>query len=205
MSEDRTTLHRLLTEVPAVYAVLGEALVPGGGGGGDGMPRAPKDPLERPAPANLEVAEHRHKLLRGLRWWVDAVRDTPPPAGFIGPATFTEHLATLPPVGSSISGLCAMLLAHLHVMAPEDHAELRSNLEDWLHDAYAVTGHRSRPAKALQLPEGAEDSMVRVADAARILGVSVRTIQRRAARTEGLVRLGDVLGPVRTVTVVVAQ
>jgi hypothetical protein len=190
MTEDRATLRRLLTEVPAVYAVLGEALVPGGGGGGDGMPRAPKDPLERPAPANLEVAEHRHKLLRGLRWWVDAVRDPD---------------QELPPIGHHATLMCAVLLGHLDAMAPEDHAELRTNLEDWLHDAYAVTGHRSRPAKALQLPEGAEDSMVRVADAARILGVSVRTIQRRAARTEGLVRLGDVLGPVRTVTVAVAQ
>lgn len=188
MTDDRTALHRLLTAVPAVYETLGEALVPGGGGlAADDMPRAPKDPLQRPAPANLDVTDHRHELVRGLRWWVDAVRER------------GEHTR----VGHSVTLMCAWLLGNLGAMAPEDHTELADNLRTWLGkaggyqhlgagedmDVWSYLSERS-------LPAGAEHQRMRVADAAKVLGCTVRTIQRRVpaeAREGGLVRLGDAI------------
>lgn len=172
-----TPLSELLARVPVVYGLLQDALVPGGGGGYDGE-RVSGGGGEPPkAPANLEVAEHRHTLLRGLRWWVDAVVD-----GWPGK------------VGDSPTHMCALLLAHLHVMAPEDQAELQTNLWDWLGGAMPLVGKVSTPTPP-RLPLEALDRRVPVHVAAEVLGVSVRTVQRRAPRADGTVVLREAAGP----------
>lgn len=214
-------LRRLLERVPAVHAQLGDALVPSGsspdgervtGGGGD----------SRPAPARLEVAEHRNELLRGLRWW----------------CAHTTAAATRPTMGDSPARMCAWLIAHMFTLDRGQHTELGDNLETWLRRARKLAADE-RPARLVPLPAGcltettelwecvgtlalaipqrgregtpelrcsecrasfpvtelpaAANVQLGVADAAALLGMSVRTVQRRAPRDAGTVRLSDLL------------
>lgn len=169
-----TTLEVALATVPVVYAELEAALVPGGGGGGErvsgGTRTAPADP------ARLEVVEHRHKLLRGLRWWVDAVADD------------TPHY-----VGDSPARMCVVILDNLRHMDPDDRAELRANLDDWLHDAYPHVGVVEQPRGVLPLE--ALSRVVPQSVAAKALGVHPTTVLRRAGGVGGPVKLADVAGP----------
>lgn len=174
-----SSLRDVLLSLPRVYGMMGDALVPGRSGE---PPVSSPDPKHRPAPANLTAVDHRHQLLRGLRWWSDAV-------GTEGAGT---HL------GDSPAHMCAWLLAHLDVMDPDDRTEMKANLSDWLEKALGMVGGpvpEPEPfIRVRQLPAGAEDSVVSVAVAAKVLGVSVRTVQRRAPhRFAGQVRLGDVM------------
>lgn len=167
------TLEQTLRQVPGVYLDLEDALVPGRSGEPSGAP----DPIHRPAPANLNVAEHRHKLRRGLRWWVDAVH---PKEGAV------------PRVGEDVALMCGALLAAAASMEDEDRATLHNNLRSWLVKAHGFMGD-SGPV-AVGLPAAAWDQRVRVADAARILGCTVRTIRRRVPaeqRGGGLVLLRE--------------
>lgn len=173
--------HRL-HQVALVYDDLADAAAGmRSAAGGDGMPRGGRDPRDRPAPGNLEAMEHRHKLLRGLRWWVDAVRE----GG-------SRHRR----MGDSPRNMCAFLYSQLDAMAPEDRAELDANLADWLAGAYPLLGDVDpAPTKAtVPLPVEAYSQRMRVADAAAVLGCTVRTIQRRVPadrRAGGMVVLGD--------------
>lgn len=167
------SLEQVLRQVPGVYRDLEDALIPGR----SGEPSGPPDPVHKPAPANLNVTEHRHKLLRGLRWWVDAVH---PKDGRV------------PRVGEDVALMCGALLAALPVMDDEDRATLHNNLRSWLVKAYVFMGDPEPTTVAL--PPAALDQRVRVADAARILGCTVRTVQRRVPaerRGGGLVLLRE--------------
>lgn len=169
-----TALPVLLAQVREVYDDLVDASLPVRTG--EPSDRSP-DPREKPAPGNLAVMQHRHQLVRGLRWWVSAVRD---------PDDTSR-------VGESVTSMCVWLLDHLDVMAPEDRAELRNNLRSWLVKASGYLGDQPAPAP-LPLPAEAYDQRVRVADAAKLLGCTVRTIQRRVPverRTGGLVLLRE--------------
>jgi hypothetical protein len=162
-----------------MYAHLGDELVPRRS---SEPPDSSPNPMHRPPPANLDVAEHRHQLLRGLRWWADAV----------GTEGAGRHL------GESVAHMCAWLIAHLGDMAAEDQETLYGNLNEWLAKATGMAGGYEPPAEPFirvrDLPAGAEDSIVSVAVAAKVLGVSVRTIQRRSPnRFAGQVRLRDVM------------
>lgn len=170
------SLERLLERVPQVYAALGEAQVLPGAG--DPEERPAKDPTYKPAPGRPDVIEHRHELLRGLRWWVDAVA--------------VDHRPGSYPVGNSVAHMCALILHNVPHMAPEDKVELAANLDAWLVKAWPYVG-RMEPHTRQSLPLEAVDAILPVHAAAKLLGVSVRTVQRRAERTDGLVRLGDVM------------
>lgn len=174
-----TPLADLLVRVPAVYAELGNALLPRRSG--EPSDTSP-DPRHRPAPANLDVTDHRHQLLRGLRWWVDAVH---------------EKGQRVPRLGDSPARMCAWLLAHLEHMAPEDQAELQTNLWDWVGDAMPLVGAVTAPGTP-RLPREALDRHVPVHVAAHALGVSVSTVKRRTVgkRSEGIVLLRDAAGEV---------
>lgn len=166
------SLENLMREVASTYLQLAEAALPGRTG--EPSDTSP-DPRNRPAPGRLPVMEHRHKLLRGLRWWVDAVRD---------PEEQTR-------VGESVPHMCAWLLAHEGDLAPEDREEMTKNLNDWVSKAWGLVGPLEQ--LAVELPAGAEDQVVPVHVAAQVLGVSVSTVKRRAPRVGGMVRLGDAM------------
>lgn len=180
------TLTELLRLIPSVYADLESALIPGKGVSDDSGVRS-SDPLHRPATANLDVIDHRHLLLRGLRWWCDAV---------------DPDLERTYVIGNDVGRMCDYLLRWGHVMADEDRDEMQQQLGDWWAKAGAM---QQVPADGMDvwaylstrdLPAGAEEQRLRVADAARVLGCTVRTIQRRVpagAREGGMVRLGDAI------------
>lgn len=173
------TVQDLLEQVPRVWADLEHALVPGR----SSEPPDSVNPLNKPAPARLDVAEHRVLLLRGLRWWVDAVMDP-------------DDMRRLPEgTSTSPARLCALLLAHLEVMSAEDRDELREQLADWLWDAYPFMG-KPEPAP-VRLPDGAMDELVPLGVAAKVLGLSLSTIRRRA-NGANTVRMRDVAGDRRT-------
>lgn len=217
-------LDQLLRTTPAVYATLEDALLrpttgPGAervsGGGGD----------DKPAPLQLQVAEHRHTGLRGLRWWVARLGlelDQQPPA------TLGEHPA----------GMCAWLLSLADQLDPDTAGELADNLASWQRRARVLTdlpelrttlplpercpaggelwdcpgnlrvnlpADRGRTAwvtcpscrarwEVTELPQAA-DVRLPVHVVAELLGVTVRTVQRRTERDDGMVRLGDALQP----------
>lgn len=170
-----TGLGRLLASAASVYDDLVDAALPGNAG--DPNDRPAPDPTRKPAPGNLGVMEHRHQLVRGLRWWVDAVRD---------PGEHTQ-------VGHDVALMARWLAAHVDVMDQTDAADLETHLRRWLGKAAGIMG---TPDSAPVVLEGVQlDARVRVADAARILGCTVRTVQRRVPadqRAGGMVRLGDV-------------
>lgn len=169
-----TGLARQLATAAAVHADLVDAALPGSGGDPDERPTP--DPTRKPAPGNLGVMEHRHELVRLLRWWVDAVRD---------PGEWTQ-------VGHDVAAMCRWLAAHEHVMAPEDARTLYGRVRGWLATSAAIMGESS--SAPIDLTTAQLEQRVRVADAARILGCTVRTVQRRVpadARPGGMVRLGD--------------
>lgn len=202
-------LQRLLRTIPGLYEELEDGSLPMRTGE---VSDRPKDPREKPAPGRLPVIDHRHELVRGLRWWVDAVR---------------ENGERTPRMGDNVFRMCAWLHSHVDVMAAEDRAELLSNLSGWVRTAWRMMDRAEDPKDpdglGFMLPPEAYDRVVRVKDAAELLGCTVRTIQRRvpaARRPGGMVQLGMaaprcghcdlIVGQcdhtrVRTVTVVVAQ
>lgn len=175
-------LDHLLRRVPTVYALLADALEPGGSAPGGERVQGGGS-THAPAPANLSVAEHRHKLVRGLRWWVDAVTVDELPGK----------------VGDSPARMCAWLITQVPSMEPEDRAELASNLDRWLFKADSMIGPAPEPSRSAMrvLPLEALERTVPVHVAADVLQVSVSTIKRRSldSRTDGRVKLADVAGP----------
>lgn len=131
--------RQLAVRVAETHADLADALVPGttgghaervsGGGRGD----------DRPAPANLQVIEHRHQLLAGLRYWL-ARTEQPPWA----PA----------PTGCGTNPALAAqtLCERLDRMSDDDVTELSDNLGAWLHRARVLT---DTPALRGTIPLGA--------------------------------------------------
>jgi len=171
-----STLQRLLASVASVYDDLLDASLPGSGGDPDERP-AP-DPTRKPAPGDLGVLEHRHKLVRGLRWWVDAVH---------------ERGERVPRMGQDVALMASYLSAREEVMAPEDQDALEGHLRSWLVKSARIMGEPDRPPAPL--PVEAWDRVVPQSLAAQALGVSVSTVWRRAGSRGGAVRLGDVTGP----------
>lgn len=222
MSADK--LDELLRTTPAVYATLEDALLrpttgPGAervsGGGGD----------DRPAPLQLQVAEHRHTGLRGLRWWVARL------ARELDKGLPTE-------LGENPTGMCAWLYGNADQLDQATRAELADNLTSWQRRARVLTdlpelrttlplpepcpaggelwdcpgqlrvnlpADRGRTAwvtcpscrarwEVTELPQAA-DVRLPVHIAAELAGVTVRTVQRRTERDDGMVRLGDALEP----------
>lgn len=175
-----TRLERLLARVPAVWSELGRSLKPGSGSvGGERVSGNPR--VEAPDVANLTVVEHRHRLVRGLRWWVDAVTPDPGdrPMG----------------LGDSPARMCAWLWANVAVMAAEDAAELERNLWEWESEALPLIGAVATP-DAPVLPREALEQVVPVHVAASALGVGVSTVKRRTVgrREGGRVLLRDAAG-----------
>lgn len=169
-------LSRLLREVADLYSQLQDALVPGGNRA-PGDPGGSPDPVASPAPARLDVIEQRHLLLRGLRWWCDAV---------------DPDLERTYVIGNDVARMCDYLIRWAHVMAPEDVETLAGNLQDWINGALPLVGSPSE--RRVSLPPGAEAQVVPVHEAAKLLGVTVRTIRRRTPdRADGMVKLGDAL------------
>lgn len=170
-----TSLPDLLARAASVHADLIDAALPGRAGDPDERPAV--DPTRKPAPGDLGVMEHRHQLVRGLRWWVDAVRD---------PGERTQ-------VGHDVALMARWLAGQVHVMAAEDRAELDANLSAWLGKAAGIMGASTSPP--IDLTTDQMDQRVRVADAARLLGCTVRTVQRRVPadqRPGGMVLLREV-------------
>lgn len=140
-----TTLASLLTTTPPLYARLGDALVPGStGDGGDRVSGATQ--VSQPAPARLDVAEHRHELVRGLTWWV---------ARLDGTLRMTPHTYRPRPVLTSrggVTGLCAWL-AYVTPSVPRHHTELAENLQAWQTKAQRFLTSDG-PARHVPLPAG---------------------------------------------------
>lgn len=168
-------LEQLLAMIPTVYVELGQVTVLTGSGG---PPDRSPDPRDKPIPANLSVVDHRHQLVRGLRWWVDAVKDAP----------------TAQPVGESVTHMCALLLHYAPGLESEDRDELTTNLRQWLHKADRMNNPPDdRPAP---IPAEALSQRVPVHVAAKALGVSVSTVKRRTpGREAGQVLIRDAAGP----------
>lgn len=167
-------LAHVLARAASTYADLVDAALPGRAGDPDERPAA--DPTRKPAPGDLGVMEHRHQLRTLLRWWVDAVRDP------------DEHTR----LGDDVPGMARYLAAHEHAMAPEDSRVLFGRVRGWLATSAAIMGDST--SAPIDLTADQLDQQVRVADAARILGCTVRTVQRRVPadqRPGGMVRLGD--------------
>ena len=165
-------LERCLRRIPGVYAELERALIPVRR---IDPPDTSPDPRDRPAPANLNVTDHRHKVVRGLRWWVDALH---PKDG------------AAPRVGHSVALMCLWLVQHLDALEAEDAETLATNLREWLYDSWEFMGD-PEPTKPPAIPLEAYGQTVSQAVAAKALGVSVSTVWRRAGRG-GPVVLGEV-------------
>lgn len=171
-----TGLARHLALAATVYADLVDAALPGRGDPND---RPAPDPTRKPAPGNLGVMDHRHNLRTLLRWWVDAVRDP-----------YDEQTR----LGDDVPGMARYLAAHEPDMAPEDAKLLYGRVRGWLATSAAIMG--GSISAPIDLTTDQLDQRVRVADAARLLGCTVRTIQRRVPadqRPGGMVRLEDAL------------
>jgi len=167
----------VLATIPEVYAELEAALVPGGGGpGGDRVSGGTR--VTAPDPARLDVIDHRHLLLRGLRWWVDAVQEG---GKYLG-------------VGHSPALMCAVLLDNADAMDPDDRHAMHTQLSDWLWAAYPHVG-RVDAGTLPVLPVESLDAVVPQSVAAKALGVHATTILRRAGGKGGPVKLSDVAGP----------
>lgn len=167
-----TPLERVLRQVPGVYAELEQALIPVRR---IDPPDTSPDPRDRPAPANLNVTDHRHKVVRGLRWWVDALHPKDGKA---------------PRVGHSVALMCLWLWQHRTELEAEDAETLASNLREWVADSWEYLGATPEPSKPT-IPLEAYGQTVSQAVAAKALGVSVSTVWRRAGRG-GPVVLGEV-------------
>lgn len=217
------TLTQLLQTLPDVYGQLEDALHgtatgPGGervsGGGGD----------DRPAPLQLQVAEHRAQLVKGVRYWLARTQAE-------------LRLCSRGRLGDRLELGTAWLLDHHRQLSAESQAELADNLAGWLRKARSLTdlpqlrgtlplggclntgelwscagtltamlpADRRRQVylscrdcggrwDVTELPDAANVQLP-VHLAAELLGVTVRTVQRRAAddRDAGTVRLGDAL------------
>lgn len=175
-------LADLLQVVPGLYEDLEDAAL-ARAKGEPGERRGSGDPRSSPAPGRVEVMEHRHELLRGLRWWVDAVAPNPADRPTI--------------VGGNVTAMCRLLTKHLPAMAPEDRAELRANLDAWRVRAWRLMDPAPREAGDLGpvLPPQAAEVYVPKRTAAQMLGCSVDTVERRAGRVKGDVRVADLLRP----------
>lgn len=165
-----TPLERCLRQVPGVYSELEQALLPGRSGEPSG--KAP-DPIDRPAPGDMRVMEHRHKVVRGLRWWVDALH---------GSGSDVR-------VGHSVPLMCLWLWQNRAALEAEDAEELTTNLREWLAESWEFLG-APEPTR-VTIPLEAYGQTVTQAVAAKALGVSVSTVWRRAGRG-GPVVLGEV-------------
>lgn len=172
-------LTELLQRVPGVYDDLQHAHAVKVGEPSEQIAHA--DPESSP-PGKLAVIEHRHKLVRVLRWWVDAVRD---------PDDKT------PPVGESVGRMVLFLTTHLERMAAEDRTELRNELGDWRRHAWKLMDPAPMTAEerlGWMLPPDTPQQIVPVHVAAKLLGVTTQTIRNRSPRkTTGKVKVEDVL------------
>lgn len=174
-------LSELLHRAPGVWSDLEHAHVVRVGDSPE--VRAPSDPRTS-TPGNLSVIEHRHDLVKTLRWWVDAVRD--PDADTV-------------PVGDSVARMCLFLVAHLPHMAPGDAGTLRDHLTWWIRSAWRLMDPAPLTAAERlewKLPPATPQQIIPVHVAAQILNVSPRTIQRRVKpedRPNGKVKLEDAL------------
>lgn len=164
-------LTYLLQQVCETYEDLEDALVPSGshplsgeGGGGGGTK------VDAPLPVDVAVVEHRHKLVRGLRWYCASVTRS----------------------GDPVETVPAMAAALLAAPVIPEADQLATDLRAWLARSYRFLGAAEPRSTPLVLPDGAGDHRVRVADAARLLACSVRTIQRRVPaehRSDGTLEL----------------
>ncbi|SDL14948.1 hypothetical protein SAMN05428985_11064 [Nocardioides sp. YR527] len=175
-------LTELLQRVPGVYDDLHHAHSVKVGEPSEQVAHA--DPESSP-PGKLAVIEHRYKLVRVLRWWVDAVRD---------PAD------TTPPVGGSVVRMALFLITHLERMAEEDRADLRDELREWRYQAWRLMDPAPTSAEdrkngtPWRLPPETPQQIVPVHVAAKLLGVTTQTIRNRApGPTAGKVKVEDVL------------
>lgn len=167
-------LTELLHTIPTTYNALAESALPAR----SGEPPQSSDPRAKPAPGRLEVMEHRHELVRGLRWWVDAVRDPDD----------TRRVAA-----SDVRWLCGYIAGHVDRMAAEDRDELTANLRTWRHKAWKIIDPTPLEAgEVFALPAEAYRQRVPKSVAAKALRVSVDTIERRSGRVPGDVLLADV-------------
>jgi hypothetical protein len=112
-------LRDLLIRCPTVYASL-EADLQRGSAGGESERVSGGGGDEKPAPVQLAVADHRHALLRGLRYWV---------------AITSQHPEVPQPFGVAESPvkMCAWLLGNYHLLSVAHQTEMASNLSDWVH------------------------------------------------------------------------
>ena len=170
-----TGLQRRLATAAAVYGDLLDASLPGRSGEPSS---ASRDPRDKPVPGSLTVLDHRHELVRLLRWWVDAVH---------------EHGERTARMGDDVPAMARYLAAHVHVMADEDAGSLYGRLGGWLARSAGMMGEPDSPPIVLQ--PAAWDRVVPQSVAAQALGVQVSTVWRRNGSRGGPVRLGDVTGP----------
>lgn len=175
-------LSELLHRVPGVWSDLEHAHVVKVGDPSE--VRAPSDPRTS-TPGNLAVIDHRHALVKTLRWWVDAVKD---------PDSVNAAV-----VGGNVSHMCLFLVAHVPHMAPDDQREIASEIGAWIKRAWRLIDPAPlTPEERAEwkLPPVTPQQIVPVHIAAQILNVSPRTIQRRVApedRPNGQVKLEDAL------------
>ena len=127
-----TPLGKLLVQTAQVYDQLEDALHGTQGvstgdrvtGGGD----------SRPLPIQADVAEHRHLLLRGLRYWASKVHATP------------RVLAQ-----GGVSHLVAWLVSEAHTLPAADQSEMGDNLRDWMAGVETAT---AAPSIRARIPLG---------------------------------------------------
>ena len=165
------TLAELLAQCAGLYDDLLDAAPPVKTG--EPLDYSP-DPRSKPTPGRLGVIDHRHELVRGLRWWVDAVRED----------------STR--VGESVHAMTAYLCGMVWAMAPEDRDTLTERLTGWRRTAWRLADRHDDQAVEFDLPPEAYARVVPQKTAAQVFGVPVSTIWRRNGGKGGPVKLGDV-------------
>lgn len=170
------SLTSLLSQIPGLYEDLEDAALPVRTGEPSDWS---KDPREKPAPGRLGVIDHRHKLVRSLRWWVDALRSS------------ADDSQTR--VGHDVSAMCDWLQANQGLLVAEDRGELRATLAEWCAWSWRLVDP-APPAKGeVWLPPEAAEQLVPQKTAAELLGCPVSTVWRRNGKRGGPVRVVDVL------------
>ena len=124
-------LRQLLLNTATLYRDLEDALH--GTRTGDSAERTSGGSIEAPLPLSAEVADHRHLLVKGLRYWVSRTRTPGAPA-------HTMH---------RVPAMVAVLIGRLPDMDAADQAEMGGNLRDWKHGA---TSRMDLPALRTTVP-----------------------------------------------------